>query len=86
MDAARQPAPIPSPPKTRATDADVEKIAELLIAARSPVILTETVGRIRAFAALVELADLFAIRSAARRFCNFPKNHPLHRGTGIQPF
>ena len=59
-----------------------------MIAARSPVILTETVGRDpAAFAALVELADLFAIPVGGRAvFANFPKNHPLHLGTGIQPF
>src|SRR5215831_9079763 len=33
---------VPPPPKTRATDADVERIAELLVGARNPVILTET--------------------------------------------
>src|SRR6266481_4769521 len=79
---------VPPPPKTRPTEADVEKIAELLIGARNPVILTETAGRDpAAFAALVELADLFAIPVGGRAaFANFPKNHPLHLGTGIQPF
>jgi acetolactate synthase-1/2/3 large subunit len=33
------------------------------------------------------LADLFAIPVGGRAvFANFPKNHPLHLGTGIQPF
>jgi acetolactate synthase-1/2/3 large subunit len=79
---------VPPPPKTRAKDADVERIAELLIAARNPVILTETAGRDpAAFAALVELADLFGIPVGGRAaFANFPKHHPLHLGTGIQPF
>src|SRR5206468_5089643 len=79
---------VPLAPRTRAKDADVEKIAELLIGARNPVILTETAGRDpAAFAALVELADLFAIPVGGRAaFANFPKNHPLHLGTGIQPF
>jgi acetolactate synthase I/II/III large subunit len=88
MDAARQPAASPPPPKTRATDRDVEKIAELLIAARNPVILAETAGRDPgAFAALVELTDLFGIPVGGRAvFANVPKNHPLHLGTSIQPF
>jgi thiamine pyrophosphate-dependent acetolactate synthase large subunit-like protein len=79
---------VPPPPKTRPTDRDVERITELLIGARNPVILTETAGRDpAAFAALVELADLFAISVGGRAaFANFPKNHPLHLGTGIQPF
>jgi len=79
---------VPPPPKTRAADADVEKIAELLFGARNPVILTETAGRDpAAFAALVELAELFGIPVGGRAvFANFPKNHPLHLGSGIQPF
>src|SRR6202008_4837205 len=53
---------IPPPPKTRSHDSDFEKIANWLITARNPVILTETAGRDpAAFAALVELAELFAI-------------------------
>jgi acetolactate synthase I/II/III large subunit len=79
---------VPPPPKTRASDADVEKIADLLITARNPVILTETAGRDpAAFAALVELAELFGAPIGGRAaFANFPKSHPLHLGSGIQPF
>jgi acetolactate synthase I/II/III large subunit len=78
----------PPPPKTRASNTDVEKIADLLIAARNPVIMTETAGRDpAAFAALAELAELFDIPVGGRAaFANFPKNHPLHLGAGIQPF
>jgi acetolactate synthase-1/2/3 large subunit len=79
---------VPPPPKTRAKDADIERVAELLRQARSPVILTDSAGRDpAAFAALVELAELFAIPVGGRAaFANFPKNHPLHLGAGIQPF
>ncbi|MBV8133475.1 MAG: thiamine pyrophosphate-binding protein [Alphaproteobacteria bacterium] len=79
---------VPPPPKTRAKDADVEKIAELLTQARNPIILTDSAGRDPdAFMALVELADLFGIPVGGRAaFANFPKNHPLHLGSGIQPF
>ena len=82
------PRQIPAPPKTRASDADVRKIADLLTQARNPVILTETAGRDpAAFAALVELAEHFGIPVGGRAvFANFPKDHPLHLGTGIQPF
>jgi len=79
---------VPPPPKTRATDTDVERIAKLLVAARNPVILTDSAGRDpAAFTALVELADLFGIPVGGRAaYANFPKNHPLHLGAGIQPF
>ena len=51
-------------------------------------ILTDTAGRDpAAFAALVELADLFGIPVGGRAtFANFPKDHPLHLGSGIEPF
>jgi acetolactate synthase I/II/III large subunit len=84
------PRKIPPLPRTRAKDADVERIAGLLIDARNPVILTDSAGRDpETFTALIELADLFGTpvgggRSAS--FANFPKNHGLHLGSGIEPF
>jgi acetolactate synthase-1/2/3 large subunit len=88
MDAARELASGPAAAQDAAQGGRCRKIAELLIGARNPVILTETAGRDpAAFAALVELADLFAIPVGGRAaFANFPKNHPLHLGTGIRPF
>jgi acetolactate synthase I/II/III large subunit len=82
------PRQVPPPPRPRASDADVEKIADLLIAARNPVILTDSAGRDpEAFRALVHLAELFGIPVGGRAaFANFPKNHPLHLGSAIQPF
>jgi acetolactate synthase I/II/III large subunit len=83
------PRQVPPAPKTRPKDADVDRIAELLIGARNPIILTDTAGRDpEAFRALTEFAALFGIpvgsgRSAA--FANFPKNHPLHLGAAIGP-
>lgn len=83
------PRTIPPAPKTRPHDADVERITKLLIEARNPVILTETAGRDpAAFAALVELAELFGIPVGGRggMFANFPKTHPLHLGQAIDAF
>jgi acetolactate synthase-1/2/3 large subunit len=83
------PRAIPPAPKTQAKDADVEKIAELLIAAKNPVILTETAGRDpAAFAALVELAEVFGVPVGGRggMFANFPKAHPLFLGAAIDRF
>jgi acetolactate synthase-1/2/3 large subunit len=81
---------IPPAPKTRANEADVEKIAELVIDARNPVILADTAGRDpSAFKALIELAELFGIAVGSGRgaaFANFPKDHPLHLGSAIEPF
>jgi acetolactate synthase I/II/III large subunit len=84
------PRQVPPAPKTRAKDADVEKIAELLINAHMPVILADTSGRDpEAFTALTELAALFGIPVGSGRgtaFANFPKNHPLHVGSAIGSF
>ena len=84
------PRQIPPAPKTRATDADIEKIAELLIAARNPVVLADTSGRNpAAFTALTELASLFGMPVGSGRgtaFASFPKNHPLHLGSEIGRF
>src|SRR5260370_28964713 len=77
-------------PETRAMDADVAQIAELLIAARNPIVIADTAGRDpAAFGGLVELADLFGLPVGAGRgvgFANFPKDHPLFLGAGIGPF
>ena len=85
-----KPRQIPPAPKTRAKDSDVEKIAELLINARNPVILADTSGRDpEAFTALSELAALFGVPVGSGRgtaFASFPKNHPLHLGSAIGSF
>jgi acetolactate synthase I/II/III large subunit len=81
---------IPPAPKTRAKDADVEKIAELVMNAHNPVILADTSGRDPdAFLALTEFAELCGIPVGSGRgasFANFPKDHPLHLGSAIEPF
>jgi acetolactate synthase I/II/III large subunit len=86
----QNPRQIPPPPRTRAKDADVDKIAELLIGARNPLILTDTAGRDpEGFSALTELAALFGVPVGSGRgaaFANFPKNHPLYLGSAIGSF
>jgi acetolactate synthase I/II/III large subunit len=81
---------VPPAPKTQAAPTDVERIAALLVKAKSPMIITDTVGRDpQAFAALVELADLFAIPVGGGRgtsYANFPKNHPLNLGYSLERF
>jgi thiamine pyrophosphate-dependent acetolactate synthase large subunit-like protein len=81
---------IPPAPRTRALEADVEKIAALVINASNPVILADAVGRDpAAFAALVEFAELLGIPIGSGRgtaFANCPKNHALFLGSAIEPF
>src|SRR5579885_119581 len=80
---------IPAPPKTQPAPSDVERVLKLVIDAKRPVILTDTVGRDpAAYAAIVEFAELFGIPVGSGRstaFANFPKNNPLFLGARIDP-
>jgi acetolactate synthase-1/2/3 large subunit len=75
---------IPPAPTVQPRQEEVDKVAELLLKAKSPVIVVETAGRDpKAFAALVELADLLAIpviNGRVNSYANFPTNHPLYLG------
>jgi len=69
--------------KTQADQASLEKSAELLIGAESPLIVTKYLGRNpEAVAHLVELAELLSIPVAQQlNHLNFPTDHPLYVGT-----
>ena len=75
------PASRPVPPT-----ADIEAVADMLLAAKNPAIVAESIGRDPAgYSATVELADLLAIPVSECRwidFTNFPKDHPLYQGMG----
>src|SRR5580765_7380474 len=69
--------------KTQADQASLEKTAEWLIGAESPLIVTKYLGRNpEAVQYLVELADLLAIPVVQQlSYVNFPTDHPLNLGT-----
>ena len=75
---------VPPAPGVQPRQDGVEEVAALLRSAKSPVIVAETAGRDpKAFAALVELADLLAIPAINGRVnscANFPTDHPLYQG------
>jgi len=75
--------PLEPATKTQADGAALEKAAELLIAAESPLIVTKYLGRNPdAVAHLVELAELLSIPVAQQlSHVNFPTDHPLYVGT-----
>ena len=77
---------VPPAPVVQPRPEEVEKVAELLCNAKSPVIVAETAGRDpEAFAALVALAEEFAIQvinGRANAYANFPTDHPLYLGMG----
>ena len=81
-------APAYVPPQ--APVSEIEKVAELLINAKNPVITTESAGRDPAsYAALHALAEALAIpviETPSSVFSSFAKDHPLHQGPSIKPF
>ncbi len=78
---------VPPAPKTLSPDADIEAVAAALAGAKYLVIVSEYEGRDAAtFHALIELAEAAAIPvydGEASVCANFPKNHPLYKGTDM---
>ncbi|MBM2804386.1 MAG: acetolactate synthase [Deltaproteobacteria bacterium] len=74
--------------KAQADQASLEKIAEWLIGAESPLIVTKYLGRNpEAVQYLVELADLLAIPVVQQLTnVNFPTDHPLYLGTQVTKY
>ncbi len=74
----------------RAPVPEIERVAELLLKAKNPVITTEAAGRDAAgYNALLELAEELAIpviETTSTLFSNFHKGHPLHQGPSFAPF
>ena len=75
--------PLEPATKTQADQASLERAAELLIAAQSPLIATKYLGRNpEAVGHLVELAELLSIPVVQQlNHVNFPTDHPLYVGT-----
>ena len=74
--------------KTQADQASLEKAAELLIAAQSPLIATKYLGRNpEAVGYLVELAELLSVPVIQQlNHVNFPTDHPLYVGSQTTKF
>ncbi len=77
---------VPPAPITQPAASEIETVAELLRKSKNPVIVTETAGRDpKAFAALIDLAELVAIpviNGRANSYANFPTDNPLYLGVG----
>ena len=82
----KNPRAVPSASRPVPPTADIEAVADMLLAANNPAIVAESIGRDPAgYSATVELADLLAIPVSECRwidFTNFPKDHPLYQGMG----
>lgn len=82
--------PAPPAPRTRPSDADVERVAAALIQAEEPAILTEASGRepegYRALVALAEALAIPVVEGGWADYANFPGDHDLHQGVGRPGF
>jgi acetolactate synthase I/II/III large subunit len=69
---------------------EILEFVERLERAVNPVVLTETAGRdSAAYRALVELCDTLAIpviETQGAVSSNFPRSHPMHLGSTVEPF
>lgn len=82
----QNPREVPAAPRPVPPAADIDRVADMLVAAKNPAIVAESIGRDPdGYAATVELAELLAIPVSECRwmdFTNFPKDHPLYQGMG----
>ena len=79
----------PPAPRLRPSQSDIEKVADMLLAAKNPVITTASAGQSReGYEALVELAELLSVpvvESPSAEVTSFPKDHFLHQGFEPMP-
>lgn len=74
----------PPAPRLRPSVSDLETVADMLLAAKNPVIATASAGRSReGYDALIELAEVLSlpvVESPSGDVNSFPKDHALHQG------
>ena len=84
------PRAVPAAPRPQPPQADIEKVADLLLSAKAPAIVAESIGSEAAgYEAAVELAELLAIpvsEAGFMDFNNFPTDHPLYQGVGMPAY
>jgi acetolactate synthase I/II/III large subunit len=74
----------PPPGPLQPTPADLDRLAEQLVAAERPLILTEQAGKdpanVSRLVALAEALSIPVVEAYATVYLNFPRDHPLHQG------
>ncbi|HEY7065118.1 MAG TPA: thiamine pyrophosphate-dependent enzyme [Chloroflexota bacterium] len=74
----------PPPAPLQPTPADLERVAERLVAAERPLILTEQAGKdpanVARLVALAETLSIPVVEAYATVYLNFPRDNPLHQG------
>ena len=81
------PAAAALPIRATAAPQGIEQLADMLAAAKNPVIVTERAGEnLKAVGHLVELAELLGspvVEARGTKFVSFPRSHPLHAGFNV---
>lgn len=81
---------VPAAPRVLTAPEDIDKLASRIVAAKNPVVLTESAGReVETFDALVALCEavsLPVIEKMGAWYANFPKDHALHQGHNFKPY
>ena len=83
------PRQIPEAPVTVTPGEDIQRLADQLVAAECPVVITDALGRdTGAWTPFVEIAERLALPVIEDKtlFANFPRDNPLHQGSDISPF
>jgi acetolactate synthase-1/2/3 large subunit len=74
---------VPPTPRLRPAIADVERVADMLLAAKRPIAIAGSMRSPDGYDALIELAGLLALpvfESPSSDVGSFPNDHPLHAG------
>ena len=78
------PSPLGPAPAPTANAKGIQELADLLLGAKNPVIISEEAGRsVKIVERMVELAEMLGapvIETRSTSYLNFPRNHPLHGG------
>ncbi|MFJ9055031.1 thiamine pyrophosphate-dependent enzyme [Streptomyces sp. NPDC102409] len=86
----REAKPVVEPGSTHSSPEQVDPVARLIREAENPVIVTETAGReaggFEALVAFAEAWDIPVVEPDSAVCGNFPRDHPLHAGSDIEPW
>ncbi|MBI3001357.1 MAG: hypothetical protein HYY46_23330 [Deltaproteobacteria bacterium] len=84
------PSPLGPAPAPTANAGGIQELADLLLGAKNPVIISEEAGRsVKIVERMVELAEMLGapvIETRSTGYLNFPRNHPLHGGYDPQEY
>ncbi|MFD5284075.1 thiamine pyrophosphate-dependent enzyme [Streptomyces rubrogriseus] len=86
----REAKPVVPPGSMHSSPEEVDPVAQMIREAKNPVVVTETAGRetggFEALVAFAEAWDIPVVEPDSAVCGNFPRTHPLHAGSDIEPW